>query len=258
MISIICTFNNKKILDDYLLNSLKYQTMDYELILIDNTTGKFKSAAEALNYGGEKAKGTYLMFIHQDFEFELNGLNELEKDLKFLLNLGVAGVAGKYDYYLISKIKTGVPPVLPGHVPFEDPLKVQTLDECLIIIPQKVFQRIKFDETTCDNWHLYATDYCLSVKEAGLDAYVIPMGGYHVSPGYSFSGKEYYSTLEKLVKKHKASHKWIYTTTGSWSTVYPLFLQIFYQKMYYFLLQFDLLVKIKKKVFPDNLMRFLR
>ncbi len=251
MISIICAFNNKKTLDDHLLNSLKNQTKNYELTLIDNTQGKFKSAAEALNHGGNKSKGKYLMFIHQDYELNsAKWLEEVVRTLDAIENLGIAGVAGKNDYYLISKIKTGVPPELPGHVPFEEPLKVQTLDECLIIIPKAVFQRIKFDEITCDNWHLYATDYCLSVKEAGLDAYVIPMGGYHVSPGYSFSEKEYYSTLEKLVKKHKDNYKWIYTTTGSWSTVYPLFLQIFYQKMYYFLLQFNILVIIKGKIFP--------
>jgi len=250
MISIICIYNNKKILENYLLNSLKYQNIDYELILIDNTTGEFKSAAEALNYGGKKAKGNYLMFIHQDFELESNALDGLERTLNSLSNLGIAGVAGKYDYFLISKIKTGVPPIFPGCLPFEEPLKVQTLDECLIIIPQTVFHTIKFDEITCDNWHLYATDYCLSVQEEGFDVYVIPLTGYHVSPGYSFSGKEYYSTLKKLVKKHNGNYNWIYTTTGSWSTLYPLFLQISYQKLYYFLLKFRLLVKIKKKLLP--------
>jgi len=250
MISIICTYNNKKILDKYLLNSLKYQNIDYDLILLDNTAGMFKSAAEALNCGGKNAKGNYLMFIHQDFELDSNVLEKLEKNLQSIENLGIAGVAGKYNRYLISKIRTGIPPEYPGEISFEEPLKVQTLDECLIIIPKTIFHTIKFDEITCDNWHLYATDYCLSVQEEGFDVYVIPMGGYHVSPGYSFSGNGYYPTLKKLVKKHNNNYNWIYTTTGSWSTVYPLFLQISYQKLYYFLLKFEILVKIKKKILP--------
>ncbi|GAB6056377.1 glycosyltransferase [Methanobacterium movens] len=250
MISVICVYNNKKILDDYLLKSLDLQNVDYELILIKNTNQKFKSAAEALNYGGKKAEGNLLMFVHQDFELEIDSLELIDQYLNSLENVGIAGVAGKYNKQLVSKIRTGVPPELPGEIAFEKPLKVQTLDECITIIPQSIFKKIQFDEITCDNWHLYATDYCLSVKSWGYDVYVIPLEGYHVSPGYSFSGDLYYSTLKKLVKKHKGNYKWIYTTTGSWSTVYPLFMQIFYQKLYYFLLQFKILVKFKKKISP--------
>ena len=116
----------------------------------------------------------------------------------------------------------------------KEPQKVQTLHECLFIIPKAV-NDIKFDKVTCDNWHLYATDYCLTVKNLGYNVFVIPMGGYHASPGYSFTPDGYYSTLKKLVEKHKANYRWIYTTTGSWNTVLPLELQILYQKIYYWL-----------------------
>lgn len=236
MISIICVFNNKESLEHYLIKSLERQKSDYELILLDNTQGKYKSAAKALNYGGKNAKGKYLMFIHQDYELDSNTwLEETEKILDALNGLGIAGTAGKYDRNCISNITTGFPPVLAGPIQIKEPKKIQTLDECLIIIPKKIFENIPFDDATCDNWHLYATDYCLTVKKKGYDAYVIPMGGYHASPGYSFSEEDYYSTVQKLRKKHKMDYKWIYTTTGSWSTIYPLFLQIFYQKVYYWL-----------------------
>jgi hypothetical protein len=36
---------------------------NYELILVDKIQNKFKSAAQALNYGGKKAKGEYIMFV---------------------------------------------------------------------------------------------------------------------------------------------------------------------------------------------------
>jgi len=202
MFSIICIYNNREILDNYLLKSLDNQKTNFELILVDNSSDKFESAAEALNYAGQKAKGDYLMFIHQDFEFDSNNwLEEAKKTLSFLDNLGIAGIAGKYDRKLISNIKTGYPPVLAGPIQIEKPEKVQTLDECLIIIPKKLFNKIRFDEIVCDNWHLYATDYCLMVKKAGYDVYVLPLGGYHASPGYSFTPEAYYSTLKKLVKK---------------------------------------------------------
>ena len=46
----------EKYLDNYILKSLKMQTADYELILIDNTENEFKSAAEALNYSAQRCK----------------------------------------------------------------------------------------------------------------------------------------------------------------------------------------------------------
>lgn len=236
MISIICVYNNEDSLENYLLNSLKAQNIDHELILLDNSDGRFKSAAEALNYGGNRANSDYLMFVHQDFQLDSGKwIKEAGEIMENLDNVGVAGVAGKYDRNMISNITTGVPPVLAGPIQIKEPRKVQTLDECLVIIPKKVFDEIHFDEFVCDNWHLYATDFCLSAQKAGYDVYVIPLGGYHASPGYSFSPEAYYSTLKKLVKKYKGDYKWIYTSTGSWSTVYPLFLQITYQKLYYWL-----------------------
>ncbi len=234
MISIVSVYNNRDSLEKYLLKSLTTQTRDFELILLDNSSHRFISAADALNYGGNKAKGEYLMFVHQDYDLGSDTwLDDAEKIIDNLENVGVAGVAGKYDRNMISNVTTGVPPVLAGPIQIEEPKKVQTLDECLIIIPKKIFEEIQFDEVVCDNWHLYATDYCLSAQKAGYNVYVIPLGGYHASPGYSFSPDAYYSTLKKLVKKYQSDYNWIYTSTGSWSTVYPLFLQITYQKLYY-------------------------
>ncbi|NYB51989.1 MAG: family 2 glycosyl transferase [Methanobacteriaceae archaeon] len=236
MISIITVYNNRTLLEKCLLKSLDSQTANYELVLLDNKHKNFNSAAEALNYGGNKSKGDYLMFIHQDYDLESDTwLADAEEIIKNLENVGIVGLAGKYDRNMISNITTGHPPELAGPIQIEEPVKVQTLDECLFIIPKKIFEEIKFDEEVCDDWHLYAVDYCLSVKKAGYDVYVIPLGGYHASPGYSFTPEGYYSTLKKLVQKYKGDYKWIYTSTGSWSTVYPLFLQIAYQKLYYWL-----------------------
>ncbi len=236
MFSVICVCNNKESLKNYLLKGLKCQQTLYELIILDNNNDRFKSAAEALNYGGKKAKGKYLMFVHQDYDLESDKwLVDSEEIINKLENVGVVGVAGKYDRNMISNITTGIPPVMAGPIQIEEPEKVQTLDECLFIIPKKIFEEIHFDEVVCDNWHLYATDYCLTAKKSGYNVYVIPLGGYHASPGYSFSPHAYYSTLKKLIKKYKGDYKWIYTSTGSWSTVYPLFLQITYQKLYYWL-----------------------
>ncbi|MCL4557896.1 MAG: glycosyltransferase family protein [Deltaproteobacteria bacterium] len=95
MISIICVYNNKDILENYLLKSLKTQTTKFELIPIDNTNYKFKSASKALNFGGEKANNKYIMFVHQDVELvSASWLQDVEQYLDSIQNLGIAGVAG--------------------------------------------------------------------------------------------------------------------------------------------------------------------
>ena len=169
MLSIICVYNNRDVLEKCLLTSLKVQSIDYELILIDNTSGEFNSAAKALNFGAKQSKEKYLMFIHQDFKFDsTTWLEYIENYLNNLDDFGVAGVAGKYDRNCISNIKTGFPPVNAGPIHISEPTEVQTIDECVIITPKKLFNEVQFDEVLCDDWHLYAADYCLTVKKSGF------------------------------------------------------------------------------------------
>ena len=164
MISVVCVYNNEKIVNDNLLKSLKNQTPKYELILLGNTKGEFKSAAEALNHGGKRAKGKYIMFVHQDVDLcSSKWLEEAKKMLDSIQNLGIAGVAGKKDEKgVMTVIKHGNPPEPAGSITIKKPEGVQTLDECLLIIPKSVFNMLQFDEQVCNDWHLYAADYCLS------------------------------------------------------------------------------------------------
>ena len=231
MISIVCVYNNRKILKDNLLKSLQNQTFRYELILVDNTKGTFESAAKALNFAARKANGKYSVFVHQDVDLcSSTWLEEAEKILDYISNLGIAGVSGarktksSEKLEVITNIKHGIMPRNASNVSLGKPEVVQTVDECLVVIPKSLFKMLKFDEKTCDDWHLYAVDYSLNVKNYGFDAYAIPMFAYHRSAGFSFS-KKYYQTLRKLLKKHKERYRQIYTTMGNWSTRYPLFLQ---------------------------------
>jgi GT2 family glycosyltransferase len=239
MFSIVCVFNNKEVLDNLLLASLKEQTSPYELILVDNTTQQYKSASNALNKGAQDAKGDYLMFVHQDVLLGPRyNLKYAEEVLAGLSDLGAAGVAGSARNGGFSIIHQGIPPrPVPSHLGMTKPVCTQTLDECLIMVPKSVFKTIQFDEKTCDDWHLYAIDYCLSLANLGFNIYVIPMYVYHQSLGGHNANilqditrlgpypAGYYQTLKKLITKHKSRYKDIYTTTGNWNTYLPLLLQ---------------------------------
>lgn len=245
MISVVCVYNDKRVLECCLRESLKDQTANHELFALDNTKGQFKSAAEALNYGGRLAKGKYIMFVHQDVDLCSNTwLEDAEKTLESLADLGIAGVAGMSKNGNSNKdrgrnmIKHGDPAILwPWGNPIQESETVQTLDECLVIIPKSIFDILQFDEKICDNWHIYAVDYCLSVQKIGFGVYAIPMFIYHRSTGVSTKSRlqavlslgwlphEYYQTLGKLLRKHKTNVKQVYTTVEDWNTSYPLVLQ---------------------------------
>lgn len=228
MISVICVFNDKEILNQCLKKSMVNQSVEYEWILIDNKNSQFKSAAEALNYGATQAEGNYLMFVHQDVNLKSNKwLEDVEKTLDSLENLGVAGVAGmsETENNIISNIEHGTPPQPAGKIHVKDPVPVQTLDECLFIIPQPVFKEYKLD-ANLEGWHLYAVEYCLKVKKKGLNVYVIPNSVYHSSYEYGLSlPKTYYKILKTILKKYQKDYNKIYTTCGIWNTTYPLFIQ---------------------------------
>ncbi len=207
MISIVCVYNDKEVLENYLLKSLTIQSVEYELILIDNTKDGFKSAPEALNYGGNKAKGDYIMFVHQDVELISNNwLLNVENIINTLDNCGIAGVAGmaENEFRVQSNIKHAIINT-PAGDEIKVPAQVQTLDECLVIIPKPVFMEHKFDEKLV-GWHLYSVDYCLTIKKHGLNVYVLPVNAYHKSYYYQYP-KEYYHILNLIFDKHEAHYK---------------------------------------------------
>jgi hypothetical protein len=243
MISIVVCYNNEQALGRILLPSLKNQTALFELIKLDNTGGRFNSAAEALNYGAKQANGKYIMFVHQDVDLcSVSWVEDAEKMLDSISDLGIAGVAGMCEIGRSNKergrniIKHG-----ENHRQWEwsnpicEPERVQTLDECLVIIPKSVLDCLKFDEKTCDGWHLYAVDYCLSCKRLGLDAFALPMFIYHRGNDPSTRTRQillrlgmlpgYFPILRKVLQKHRNHYGRIYTSCGDWHTAYPVLLQ---------------------------------
>lgn len=225
MMSIICVYNNRKILDKYLLKSLEGQTAEYELILVDNRNNRFSSAAGALNYGAKKACGDYFIFAHQDIDFiSRNWIENTEKILEKLDNPGIIGVAGKtVDSLVRSNIKQGIKPADVTPYKLEKIEPASTLDECLFIIPKDVFKKHRLSEKRCPDWHLYCVDYVYNIKEKGYRAYLIPTKLEHKSEGASMS-EEYYKTLPNLQKKYMKKGI-IRTCMGDWFTFIPVTLQ---------------------------------
>ena len=216
MISVVVVYNNERTLNEILSKSLKNQTAKFELITLDNTRGQFKSAAEALNFGGRKAMGKYIMFVHQDIELDNDSwLENVEKLLDDINDLGIAGVAGMSEKGRNDAERRRGCISDCGNIWGEFLKKkeeVQTLDECLMIVLKSVFEKIQFDEKTFDNWHCYGADYCLVIKQMELKTYVIPAFVYHRSLRSNIKGLVTYQ--KRLYNKHRENYRRIYTTSG--------------------------------------------
>jgi len=219
MISIICVYNNRALLERCLLKSLRNQSAKYQLILFDNSQGEFKSSAEIMNVASEKAVGEYLMFVHQDISFRLDSfLEDTEKTVDKIPKLGVVGAAGKSSEFpnTVTNIFHGDPPTSAG-IQIKIPTRVQTLDSCLAIIPKTMYKLVQFDEKVVRGWYFFIVDYCLSVMNLGYSVYVIPMNLYHKShPRPRHVGLSYIIGLWRILLKHK-HYRVIYTTVGNWT-----------------------------------------
>ena len=222
MISVICVFNDKQILDSCLLMSLESQTASHEVILLDNQKGRYASAAQALNEGAKKAQGDLLVFCHQDMKFlRPDALDTIAGFISLLGDRCVVGPAGKSSippYGTYTNMHHGVLNDRPaGAYPIQSYQEVDTLDECLVAMSREVFDDLQFDEVVCNGWHLYVVDYCLGVhSQLQSKVYAVDIPVYHYSDGNSMNSF-YFRILRNLGGKYAETYAKVYTTMGDYS-----------------------------------------
>ena len=219
MISIVCASNNRNILEEELKESLKKQTYkNYELIIVDTIEKKFESAAEALNYGANKAKGDYIIFSHHDIIMKKqNELENIIKKIESIDDFGIVGIAGiDKNANIIGNITNGIPEVPISNNRINKITEVETVDEVMFVIKKDIFDKYKII-TENKTWHLYAVEYSLLMKDISKPVLVIPSDIYHKSAGASMN-KEYYKELKRLCKFYRKKMTVINTTMGIWHT----------------------------------------
>lgn len=188
--SIICVYNNNKLLSNFLEEGLgRQQYTDYEKIFIDNRSSTYTSAASALNTGAKDANGEYYVFVHQDVKLPPQYLTETKKYLDNLENIGVVGAAGARETgccsrEVVTNIQHGDPPYqISEAINISRPTEVNTLDEQILIIPQDVFHQEPFSEKICQGWHLYGVEYSIRMNEQNKKVVVLPIKLWHRSDG---------------------------------------------------------------------------
>ncbi|MFR5484954.1 MAG: hypothetical protein ACLTHX_11885 [Blautia massiliensis (ex Durand et al. 2017)] len=75
-------------------------------------------------------------------------------------------------------------------------MDAKSLDECLLVIPRKIFEKYQF-RYIGNTWHLYGTDYAIQMQEINEKVVIFPIELWHSSPGDSLSA-DYYDAVIKL------------------------------------------------------------
>ncbi|HVF56480.1 MAG TPA: glycosyltransferase [Pyrinomonadaceae bacterium] len=210
MISVVCVYNDREVLERRLLASLAAQTAPHELIAIDNRASEFESAARALNHGAARARGRWLVFAHQDVALLApDWLERAELMLERSRASGWFGVAGyteggRHVGILLDRAAV-------WGAPFDLPVEVQTLDECVLMHGRDEGTKLYFDEGL-KGWHAYGVDACCAAIRSGGHNYVVPLPVWHDSKAINVHGLE--EAHAYVWRKHGADLKRIHTMSG--------------------------------------------
>lgn len=205
----ICTLVANQAEYELLLLSAKnagFTNDNSEFIYIDNTqTNKF-DAFDGLNQFLNKAKGKYVILVHQDVEFKFDN-SEILKDRIEQMNkldskwaiLGNAGYSDKNINRQFTRITD------PGHTNQQDgpfPAKVSCIDENIMIVKNDLNLMIS---KNIGHFHLYGADLCLQAARQGYSTYVIDFHILHKSGG--FPNKSFYDTKERFIMQYNNALK---------------------------------------------------
>lgn len=169
-VSVICVFNNPKVLQDCLTASVEAGMAEApatEYIPVDNTAGQFSSAGAALNHGASLARNDVVVFVHQDVY--LHSLAALEEVAGILLrdhSVGLVGAIGVTpDGRLLGLIRDRVIFLGESSNGLSD---VDSLDEVLFMARREQVILHPLAEDRDLSWHAYAVEYGVRLRSLGL------------------------------------------------------------------------------------------
>ena len=160
---------------------------EIEIVGVDNTDKRFPSAAKALNSGASAARGEIVVFMHQDlYLIERDAIEKVYLRLASMNKptlLGVAGYLHNEEEVIYNLYEGGKRIRRSKRFDAEKLYAVETVDECFVACKKEVWERYRFDEDTCDNWHFYAVDLSYQIALDAGTVVVYPLALWHSSEG---------------------------------------------------------------------------
>jgi len=222
-ITIVCCFNDAEAYES-LTRSIYDQDCDAVILGVNNSDSSFKSCSSAYNSVLKLIQTKYVAFVHQDIVFlHADSIRKMVSFLNDVDQVDIIGVAGakedgKYNRKVLSNIVHGNNMESAGDH-FNGIEKCMTLDECLIFGYTDYFVCNPFDETICDNWHLYSVEQCLRTSLHGGQPYVCEIDLFHKSKGRVSSS--YVLSFFKLCYRYRKDYPYITTCCASSRTSLP-------------------------------------
>lgn len=151
-----------------------------------------------------------IIFIHHDVFLPESFFGDLLVGIQKLCysDWGVIGVAGMTDTgNLSSTVSYKGSPLISADI---KPTKVETIDELILVVKKRTFDKLSFDENITNN-HLFGTDLCLQAKKYGMPNFVVDAFCIHNSSLNYIIPENYWITYEYIKEKWKC-YLPIYTT----------------------------------------------
>jgi len=155
-ITIAYISHNEEVFKKYLKPSLGNLKGEFDILSISNDS----MPAEKYNKMLELSKNKYVLFLHEDTTFSPDFIDKINKVISTKSNFGAIGAVGNYENNIQWSKQDSI-------------IEVKTLDCCCILVNKE--HKIKFDDKTFDEFHLYVDDYCMQVASRGLKCYTIPI-----------------------------------------------------------------------------------
>lgn len=222
-VTYICLFNNLYQLNSLLLPSmeiLREHNLPFNLILVDSKREGYKSAAQAYNKTINKLfveLSEIVCFLHQDIRFDSPDFHKRLID-EFQVNsrqiLGVAGIRRNERTRSNLRYWNNKDYITSTHIEEKSLLEVESLDECCFATTKEVLYKCQFDENCCNNWHLYAVDFCYAARfYHDVHSFVVGETVYHKfnEVGGLEIDFNYLRSLRLLLHKYASFTKWITT-----------------------------------------------
>ena len=177
--------------------------VQYEIIRIENPG--IMGICEAYNIGASKAQYPYLLFVHEDVQFETQNWGTILIQYLKRPDIGIVGVAGanrkskmisswyqllindkdanRYNYKQVYKFQDRATELRINNPLQENNSAVTTVDGLFIAIESSKFKQFRFDEALLKSFHGYDLDFSLSVSTKYQNIVVYDILLIHFSEG---------------------------------------------------------------------------
>jgi hypothetical protein len=199
-LTFVVAVNNRKVFEsNFLASPCLRGKHDHQVLAQEG----YPSATVAYNDGIARSENDVIVFCHQDMIFPAGWPNDVNRALEYLQEKDPQwGVLGCYGETLARDGRGYIYSTGLGILgePFPHPLRVQTLDEIVLILRKS--SGLRFDDQM-PHFHFYGSDICMRAAEKGMNSYVIPAFCVHNTQQYLTLPPEFYDCYKYFKTRWK-------------------------------------------------------